>query len=336
MPVPAQENLSENPPESVELSPPDHSRMLIALGILLLTLVLELAQNRHLLLASMPSHPKQSVARVNPPLVQPSVTSRAALPPVTTAPASAPVVPDITQPAAKPAPETLVLPPISVEVIATPRVPASTPAVTGSAPAAKKTVQGSTADLNSHSAKTSAQSSPTAKKPATTAENKTPKPHPASPVHSTGESASTPSASAASHSTSSPSHADAGSQAAAKPVVPKPRVAHADVHMSAGSAQVVSHPVNPSYPLEAKQKNVQGTVVMHATVGKDGTVQSLKVVSGPAALAGAASDAVKQWRFKPAFHAGEPAESEAQITVNFSIAQAAAANGVSDQKKQAP
>ncbi|MBZ5706767.1 MAG: energy transducer TonB [Acidobacteriia bacterium] len=91
------------------------------------------------------------------------------------------------------------------------------------------------------------------------------------------------------------------------------------VQLSPDTVQVVSHPVQPNYPLLAKQMKVQGAVVLQALIGKEGTIQDLQVVSGPAILSSAAREAVKQWRFKPYYQAGQPVETEARITVNFTI-----------------
>lgn len=95
--------------------------------------------------------------------------------------------------------------------------------------------------------------------------------------------------------------------------------ATAQVHLSPGAAQVVSRPVDPTYPLLAKQMKVQGSVVLQALIGKDGNIQDLHVLSGPAILSAAAREAVKQWRFKPYMQAGQAVETEARITVNFTI-----------------
>jgi periplasmic protein TonB len=95
--------------------------------------------------------------------------------------------------------------------------------------------------------------------------------------------------------------------------------ATAQVHLSPGAAQVVSRPVDPTYPLLAKQMKVQGSVVLQALIGKDGNIQDLHVLSGPAILSAAAREAVKQWRFKPYIQAGQAVETEARITVNFTI-----------------
>jgi protein TonB len=91
------------------------------------------------------------------------------------------------------------------------------------------------------------------------------------------------------------------------------------VQLSPDTTQVVSHSVQPSYPLLAKQMKVQGAVVLQAVIGKEGAIQDLQVVSGPAILSSAAREAVMQWRFKPHYQAGQPVETEARITVNFTI-----------------
>jgi len=74
-----------------------------------------------------------------------------------------------------------------------------------------------------------------------------------------------------------------------------------------------------SYPLLAQHMNVQGSVVLQAIIGADGVIQNLHVLSGPAILASAAQQAVREWRFKPILQNGKPVESKAKITVNFTI-----------------
>ncbi len=91
------------------------------------------------------------------------------------------------------------------------------------------------------------------------------------------------------------------------------------VQMSAGAAEVVSQPVRPGYPVLARQMKVQGSVILQALIGRDGTIQDLHVLSGPPILAAAAREAVRQWRFKPHYMNDEPVETQANITVNFTI-----------------
>jgi TonB family protein len=91
------------------------------------------------------------------------------------------------------------------------------------------------------------------------------------------------------------------------------------VKLSASTAGVVTHSVEPDYPLLARQMKVQGSVVLQALIGKEGNIQGLQVLSGPAILSTAAREAVKQWRFRPYLQSGQPVETEARITVNFTI-----------------
>ena len=91
------------------------------------------------------------------------------------------------------------------------------------------------------------------------------------------------------------------------------------VQMSPSMAQMVERPVEPNYPMLAKQMKVQGSVVLQALIGREGSIQDLRVLSGPAILSTAAMDAVKQWHFRPYFQSGAPVETEARITVNFTI-----------------
>jgi TonB family protein len=91
------------------------------------------------------------------------------------------------------------------------------------------------------------------------------------------------------------------------------------VQMSADTAEVVNRPIKPGYPLLARQMKVQGSVILQALIGRDGLIQDLRVLSGPPILASAAEEAVKQWHFKPHFQGAAPVETQAKITVNFTI-----------------
>jgi protein TonB len=118
---------------------------------------------------------------------------------------------------------------------------------------------------------------------------------------------------------SGPSTLHDGAQPRASTTVQPATNAGAQVRMSADTNHVLVHPVQPSYPMLARQMKVQGAVVLQALIGVDGTIQDLKVLNGPAILATAAQEAVRQWRFKPYLQNGVPSETEAKITVNFTI-----------------
>jgi protein TonB len=75
----------------------------------------------------------------------------------------------------------------------------------------------------------------------------------------------------------------------------------------------------PQYPAIAKAARIQGTVVLQATISKGGTIENLRVISGPPMLQGAAAEAVRSWRYKPYLLNGEPVEVETQVNVVFSL-----------------
>jgi protein TonB len=64
---------------------------------------------------------------------------------------------------------------------------------------------------------------------------------------------------------------------------------------------------------------VQGSVLLQAFVSADGGIRDLRVLSGPPILVSAAMEAVRQWRFKPYLQNGQPVETQAKISVNFTI-----------------
>jgi TonB family protein len=91
------------------------------------------------------------------------------------------------------------------------------------------------------------------------------------------------------------------------------------VQLSPQTAQSVSISVPPNYPLLARQMKVQGVVSLQALISREGTIQELQILSGPGILATAAREAVKQRHFKPYLLNGQPVETQARITVNFTI-----------------
>ena len=73
------------------------------------------------------------------------------------------------------------------------------------------------------------------------------------------------------------------------------------------------------YPALAKTAHVSGTVVLHAIIAKDGSIQELQFVSGPPLLMKAAMDAVREWRYRPTLLNGEPVEVDTTIDVVFTL-----------------
>jgi len=89
--------------------------------------------------------------------------------------------------------------------------------------------------------------------------------------------------------------------------------------LSSAAVPELRQTLGSTYPLLGQHMKVQGSVVLQAVIGADGTIEHLSVLSGPAILATAAQQAVRQWRFKPYLQNGQPVETKTRITVNFSI-----------------
>jgi len=98
----------------------------------------------------------------------------------------------------------------------------------------------------------------------------------------------------------------------------QPATPHVDAGIMAGN---ILTKVNPIYPPDAKAAKIQGTVVLHATIGKEGNIESLQLVSGPKELQKSAWNAVNQWTYKPYLLNGNPIEVDTTITVNYSLQQ---------------
>jgi len=79
------------------------------------------------------------------------------------------------------------------------------------------------------------------------------------------------------------------------------------------------HRVEPEYPEAARDRQLQGAVVLDIHIGQEGAVEDVKLVSGEPMLAEAAVAAVKQWRFQPRSIDGAPAEMQTTVTLNFRL-----------------
>ena len=82
------------------------------------------------------------------------------------------------------------------------------------------------------------------------------------------------------------------------------------------AAKLISQ-VRPVYPPLAIQARIQGNVVLHAIISREGGVSELEVISGHPLLVNAAVAAVREWRYSPTLLNGQPVEVETTITVSF-------------------
>lgn len=107
---------------------------------------------------------------------------------------------------------------------------------------------------------------------------------------------------------------------ASAPVAPAPPAAKKATAPVAGGKVAQPQLIyrkEPQYPTAARQMNVKGQVTLEATIGPDGRVTAVKIVSGHPLLAQAAKQAVAEWRYKPALLDGQPVETTSQISLNF-------------------
>ena len=81
--------------------------------------------------------------------------------------------------------------------------------------------------------------------------------------------------------------------------------------------KLLIHKVEPAYPAEARQANLQGIIALDIVVGRDGSVVSMHPLNGPDVLARAATDALRWWKFEPYRVNGEPAAVETTVAVEF-------------------
>jgi TonB family protein len=77
--------------------------------------------------------------------------------------------------------------------------------------------------------------------------------------------------------------------------------------------------VDPTYPPQARDLRLDGSVILDATIAEDGTVRGIKVVWGQPMLATAATEAVRQWRYSPPLLNGLPIEVHRRITIIFKL-----------------
>ncbi len=88
-------------------------------------------------------------------------------------------------------------------------------------------------------------------------------------------------------------------------------------------AMKVRKMARPAYPAVAKSSGIEGTVMLNGVIGKDGSVQSLRVMNTQIDpdLAKAAVEAISKWVYEPTLLNGEPVAVATEIAVNFALAK---------------
>jgi len=92
------------------------------------------------------------------------------------------------------------------------------------------------------------------------------------------------------------------------------------VRVSPGAMQArLITKVSPVYPPEAKTQHVQGMVVLHVHVDRNGNVNKAETVSGPPMQVPSATEAVKQWKYRPFLLNQKPVDVESTVQVVFTL-----------------
>jgi TonB family protein len=102
--------------------------------------------------------------------------------------------------------------------------------------------------------------------------------------------------------------------------LPMPKSAAEVLKVSQGITDgMIVKRVRPIYPAQAMQMHKEGTVLLSAIIGKNGSISNTKLIKGDPILFQAALAAVKQWRYKPYTLNGQPIDVQTEISVNFKL-----------------
>ena len=81
----------------------------------------------------------------------------------------------------------------------------------------------------------------------------------------------------------------------------------------------LTHRVEPRYPVMGIQLRRETRIELQAIIARDGSIQSLQVISGDPLFYQSAIDAVRQWQYSPTVLNGRPVEVDTHITVIYSL-----------------
>ena len=116
--------------------------------------------------------------------------------------------------------------------------------------------------------------------------------------------------------------ATAVSSAAPEPIMQKAASIQpvTDLELAPAEAEAsLLNRVEPEYPDDARQQNIQGEVVLEIHIATDGAVDGVDVVSGPQQLVQPSADAVRQWRFKPHLVNGQAVRTQTRVALSFRL-----------------
>jgi TonB family protein len=79
------------------------------------------------------------------------------------------------------------------------------------------------------------------------------------------------------------------------------------------------HKVQPGYPADAVNRRTEGVVKFRVTIGNNGHVIGVRLISGNPALARPAMQAVRQWVYEPTLVNGNAVRVVTEVAIPFTL-----------------
>jgi TonB family protein len=101
--------------------------------------------------------------------------------------------------------------------------------------------------------------------------------------------------------------------------VPKPPKKTIPIRVGVLEPSRLIYKVDPVYPELAKRVHLSGDVHLEAFIDEEGNVTEVKILDGNQLFCDAAVEAVRQWKYTPTVHNGEPIPILVSIKISFRI-----------------
>jgi TonB family protein len=101
--------------------------------------------------------------------------------------------------------------------------------------------------------------------------------------------------------------------------IPKPPKKTIPIRVGVLEPSRLIYKVDPVYPELAIRAHLSGDVHLEAFIDEEGNVKEVRILDGNQLLCDAAVEAIKQWKYTPTVHNGEPIPILASIKISFRI-----------------
>jgi TonB family protein len=104
----------------------------------------------------------------------------------------------------------------------------------------------------------------------------------------------------------------------------QPYVKPVDVECRSIEAPKLQHRIEPRYPEDVRKQGLQGAVIVHGILGTDGMLSDITVLQSPSKpLSDLALEAIRQWRYAPAYcnDLAKPIRVHLTVTSTFRLDQ---------------